>query len=186
MTFPTLITERLVLRELDTTDAADVLTFRGDPDVQRYDDPPLHSLREAIDFVGEMRRACASHDLHMWAITLKGEDQVVGLVTLQSPGHRGDSDHRRAEIGYGIARAAWGQGIGVEAVRAVVGYGFGQLRLNRIYAATIVDNHASVRLLETLGFVREGTQRRHSLEDDGQFHDSAIYGILHDEWDEAA
>jgi len=180
--FPTLTTERLVLRELLPADAANVLVFRGDPEVQKYDDPPIHTLQEATDFIEEMRQACANQEQQMWAVTLKGNDTVIGLVSLQQPDHRGDQYHRRAEVGYGLARASWGQGIGSEAVRAVVTYGFAHLKLNRIYAGTIADNHESVRLLERLGFVREGTQRQHSLEDDGRFHDSALYGLLRHDW----
>ncbi len=92
--------------------------------------------------------------------------------------HKWDHFHRRAEAGYGLARAYWGQGLGSEALRAILRFGFDQLDLNRIYARTIADNHESVRLLERLGFRREGTQRAHSWEDDGTFHDSAIYGML--------
>jgi len=182
MEFPTLTTERLVLRELLPADAADVLIFRGDPEVQKYDDPPIHTLQEATDFIKEMRQACANQEQQMWAVTLKGDDTVIGLVSLQYRNHHGDKYHRRAEVGYGIARATWGQGLGSEAVRAVVHHGFAQLKLNRIYAGTIADNYESVRLLERLGFVREGTRRQHSLEDDGRFHDSAIYGLIRSDW----
>lgn len=182
MDFPTLATERLVLRELLPSDGADVLVFRGDPVVQKYDDPPLHTFQEASGFIEEMRQACANQQQQIWAVTLEGSNTVIGLVSLQYWSHRGDQYHRRAEVGYGIARASWGQGIGSEAVRAVAHYGFAELKLNRIYAGTIADNHESVRLLEKLGFVREGTQRQHSLEDDGRFHDSAIYGLLRSEW----
>jgi ribosomal-protein-alanine N-acetyltransferase len=183
MDVPTLTTERLVLRALRPSDAADVLVFRGDPEVQKYDDPPIHTLEEAADFIAEMRRECAAQDQQMWAVIVKGSDTVIGLVSLQHRGHRGDLFHRRAEVGYGFARATWGQGFGSEAVRAVVRHGFEQLNLNRIYAETIADNHPSVRLLERLGFVREGTRREHSLEEDGLFHDSAIYGLLRSDWD---
>lgn len=182
MQVPTLTTKRLVLRELRPTDAADVLVFRGDPEVQKYDDPPIHSLQEAADFIEEMRHACATDQQRMWAVTLIGADTVIGLVSLQYGNDRGDLYHRRAEVGYGFARAIWGQGIGSEAVRAVAHYGFDQLKLNRVYAGTIADNIASVRLLERLGFIREGTRRHHSLEDDGRFHDSAMYGLMRSEW----
>jgi [ribosomal protein S5]-alanine N-acetyltransferase len=182
MDFPTLTTNRLVLRKLLPADAADVLLFRGDPEVQKYDDPPIHSLQEATDFIEEMRQACAAEQQQMWAVTLSSNDTVIGLVSLQYWDHRGDRYHRRAEIGYGLSRVSWGRGIGSEAVRTVVHYGFAHLRLNRIYAGTIADNHKSVRLLEKLGFAREGTQRHHSLEDDGRFHDSAMYGLLRADW----
>jgi [ribosomal protein S5]-alanine N-acetyltransferase len=182
MDVPTLTTERLALRELLPADAADVLIIRGDPEVQKYDDPPIHTLQEATDFIEEMRHACAIEQQQIWAVTLKGNNTVIGLVSLQYRNHRGDPYHRRAEVGYGIARASWGQGIGSEAVRAVVHYGFVQLKLNRIYAGTIADNVESVRLLEKLGFVREGTRRQHSLEDDGRFCDSAMYGLIRSDW----
>jgi ribosomal-protein-alanine N-acetyltransferase len=182
MDFPTLTTERLVLRELLSTDAADVLIFRGDPEVQKYDDPPIHTLQEAIDFIEEMRQACAAQQQQIWAVTVQGNDTVIGLVSLQYWNHHGDWYHRRAEVGYGIARASWGQGIGSEAVRAVVHYSFEHVKLNRIYAGTVADNFESVRLLEKLGFVREGTRRQHSLEDDGLFHDSAMYGLIRSDW----
>jgi [ribosomal protein S5]-alanine N-acetyltransferase len=57
------------------------------------------------------------------------------------------------------------------------------MNLHRIQAHTIADNHRSVRLLERLGFRREGTLREFSMEDDLSFHDSAIYGLLRtDRW----
>jgi ribosomal-protein-alanine N-acetyltransferase len=56
------------------------------------------------------------------------------------------------------------------------------MNLHRIYAATIADNHESVRLLERVGFMREGTSRESSWEDDGTFHDSAMYGLLRREF----
>jgi ribosomal-protein-alanine N-acetyltransferase len=182
MEFPTLTTERLILRELLPADATDVLIIRGDPEVQKYDDPPIHTVQEATDFIEEMRHACKAEQQQVWAVTLKGNDIVIGLVSLQYRNHRGDPYHRRAEVGYGIARARWGQGIGSEAVRAIVTYGFAHLKLNRIYAGTIAVNIESVRMLEKLGFVREGTRRQHSLEDDGRFLDSAMYGLIKSDW----
>jgi ribosomal-protein-alanine N-acetyltransferase len=174
-TFPIIATERLVLRDVQLSDAADVLVFRGDPVVQRFDDPPIHTVAEAEAFiVDELHAEYASGDGIAWGVTLAHQDVVVGLVGF----HRWDRYHRRAEVGYGLARTHWGQGLASEALRAIIRYGFDQMELNRIYARTIADNHESVRLLDRLGFQREGTQRAHSLEDDGTFHDSAVYGML--------
>ena len=186
MAFAILTTNRLVLRELRLADAADVFVFRGDPVVQRFDDPPVRSVEEAALFIEEMRELCASDRIQIWAVTRPADDRVIGLVSLQQSEHSGDRYHRRAEVGYGLARSVWGQGFGSEAVRAVCRFGFEVLGLHRIYARTIADNVESVRLLERLGFTREGIQRQHSLEDDGRFHDSAIYGLLRGEWGLAA
>ena len=172
--FPVLVTKRLILRDFRSSDAADVLTFRGDPIVQKFDDPVIHTEAEAQVFMEELQAEYNNHEGISWAVALKERDVVLGAFGF----HHWDSYHRRAEAGYGIARAYWGQRIATEALRAMVQFGFDQLNLHRIYARTIADNHESVRLLERFGFQREGTQREHSWEDDGTFHDSAIYGLL--------
>ena len=177
-TFPTLVTERLTLRELLLSDAPDVLIFRGDPEVQKYDDPILHNVGEVQAFIEEIRAEYTAQEGLAWAVTLNNSDTVLGLFGF----HHWNKYHRRAEVGYGLARVYWGQGIGSEAVRAIVRFGFEQMDLNRIYAGTIADNHESVRLLEKVGFQREGTRRKHSWEDDGTFHDSALYGLLRHEY----
>lgn len=176
--FPVLTTERLILREFRPSDAADVLTFRGDPTVQKYDDPVIHTKAEALTFIDELHEEYLAQKGISWAVTRINQDVVLGAFSL----HHWDQYHRRAEAGYGLACAYWGQGIGSEALWAIVRFGFEQMNLNRIYARTIADNHESVRLLERLGFQREGTFRKHSWEDDGTFHDSAMYGFLREEY----
>ncbi len=177
-TVPTLTTARLVLRDLRPADAADVLIFRGDPYVQRFNSEPLKSVEEAATFIEEARAGSAAGQWYGWAITLAGQDRVLGGVSL----HAWDKYHRRAEVGYDLAHAFWGQGIGSEAVRAVLHYGFTALDLNRIEAATIADNHESVKLLRKLGFHLEGIRRGYSWEDEGTFHDSAMFGLLRNEF----
>lgn len=173
-TFPVLVTRRLTLREPRLSDAVDVLRFRGDPIVQKFDDPVIHTVAEAESFVTELQAEYHEHRGINWAVTLGAQDIVIGIFSL----HYWDQYHHRAEAGYGLAHAHWRQGIGSEALQAIVQFGFEHMDLHRIYARTISDNHESVRLLERLGFRREGTQREHSWEDDGTFHDSAIYGLL--------
>jgi [ribosomal protein S5]-alanine N-acetyltransferase len=179
--FPTLTTERLFLREPLPTDAADVLIFRSDPEVQRYNGAIFQSVGEVQGLIEEVRAEYAAQEGITWAVTLNSSDTVLGLFGF----HDWNKYHRRAEIGYDLARAYWGQGIGSEAVRAIVRFGFEQMNLNRIYVGTIADNHESVRLLERIGFQREGTRRKHSWEEDGTFHDSAMYGLLRGEYRKA-
>jgi ribosomal-protein-alanine N-acetyltransferase len=173
-TFPILETRRLILRDVRSSDAADVLVIRGDPIVQRFDDPVIHTEQQAVAFIDEVHAEVRTQEGIVWAVTLAEQEHVVGLVGF----HEWDRFHRRAETGYGLARAYWGQGIASEALRAILRFGFDEMDLNRVFARTIADNHESVRLLERVGFRREGIQREHSYEDDGTFHDSAIYGIL--------
>jgi ribosomal-protein-alanine N-acetyltransferase len=62
-------------------------------------------------------------------------------------------------VGYELAREAWGQGYMRETLLAVLGFGFVQMQLNRVEAQVHPDNVASLKLVERLGFVREGLLR---------------------------
>ena len=177
-TFPELITERLVLRELRLADAADLLVFRGDWEVQKYNGPVLQTIEEAQSDIRAAHTEYNKHEGISWAVTFKGTDTVLGSFAF----HHWSHHHRRTEVGYDLAHAYWGQGIASETLRTIIPFGFEQMNLHRIYAGTIADNYESVRLLEKIGFQREGTKRESSWEDDGTFHDSAMYGLLRDEY----
>ena len=172
--FPVLTTERLTLREPLLSDAADYFIVGRDYEVQKYNAPVMKKVSEAEALIKEVRTEYARREGIPWAVTFTGSDTVLGLFGFYHWSHH----HRRAEVGYALARAYWGQGIGTEAVRGMIPFGFKQMNLHRIYAGTIADNHESVRMLERIGFVREGTKRESSWEDDGTFHDSAMYGLL--------
>ena len=176
--FPILETKRLRLREPVLSDAADIFVFRSDPVVQRYNSKPMEDVSEAKEYVRRHRAEYLNQDGIVWAVTLKAQDTVIGLV-----GFHNWSYHNRAMLGYDLAHAYWGQGIGSEAVRQIIRFGFERMDLNRIEGETIEDNHESRRMLEKLDFVCEGIRRGYSLEDDGEYHGSAMYGLLRSEYD---
>ena len=88
-----------------------------------------------------------------------------------------DRTHLQAELGYWIGVPYWGQGFATEAARAVVGYGFEMLGLNRIYAHHMTRNPSSGRVLERIGMRREGVLRERVLKW-GRFEDVVIYAVL--------
>ena len=170
---PTLVTERLVLRGIVPGDATDLFAFRSDPVEQRYNDPPLRTLDEAQDLV--RRLACEHREygaLH-WGVTLVGDDRVVGLLGYNEI----VTAHGRASLGYDLARRLWGRGLATEALTAVLDHGFDRLGLNRVEAHTDAANASSIRLLQRLGFWREGTFHDRFLEEDG-YHDIALFVLL--------
>jgi ribosomal-protein-alanine N-acetyltransferase len=150
--------------------------FRGDPVVQRYNDEPLHSVGEAEAFIEYLLAEAAADLRRHWALELSG--RVIGLMGLHSWQH----GHRRADLGYDIARSHWGNGYAAEAGRAVLRFGFTTMRLHRVQAFTIAENERSVRLLGRLGFTREGTMRDFCRADEGQYGDSAVFGLLRTDW----
>src|SRR3954454_12228556 len=108
----------------------------------------------------------------IWALSLRAPTRVVGSVSVFD----WDRYHRRALIGYDLAKDQWGKGLAQEALHEVLRFAFDEMMLNRIEIWTAAENERSVRLARRLGFNRDGTLRRRILEDDGQFHDCAIFG----------
>lgn len=177
-TFPTLTTDHLTLRPLQPDDADDVFVFRSDAEVQKYNGATMTDVSEFDGMLGFSRDQFARQEGLLWAMEDRTTGTVIGLVGLSY-----DAYHARASLGYDVARHVWGQGLATEALRAVVRFGFEEMGLNRIDAETIVDNAPSVRVLEKLGFRREGVRKAYSLEDDGLYHDDAIYARLRTEYD---
>jgi ribosomal-protein-alanine N-acetyltransferase len=133
---------------------------------------------EAAALIHQLQAEYAAHQAVHWAITSPGDPHVLGLTGLAA----WDKYHSRAELGYDLRRDHWSRGLATDAAREVLTFGFTRLDLHRVEAHTIADNHASIRLLQRLGFQLEGVRRAHSWEEDGTFHDSAIYGLLRPEF----
>ena len=115
-----------------------------------------------------------------WGITIPEDERVIGLVGV----YGWNQTHHRAETGYDLARDHWGKGIATEALTAMLRFGFKNLALNRVEAETMMDNPESVRLLERVGFAREGLRRQVFWEDrDSSYHDSGVFGLLSEEFD---
>jgi RimJ/RimL family protein N-acetyltransferase len=175
--FPTLTTARLVLRETADHDVDAVFEMESDPVAMRYwSKPPMREITEARAAVERAKGFFATGDLR-WSITRPAEDRMLGHVSLFSISEQ----NGRAEIGYGLARAHWGQGFMHEALTAVVDYAFGPLGLRRIEADTHPHNEASLRALERLGFAREGLLRERWQVGE-EISDTALLGLLSREW----
>lgn len=176
--FPILETDRLILREPVLEDAPDVFISGSDPEVQKYNAKPMEDISEAVDFINELVKGYTEKYQIYWSVTMKGVNRHMGSFGY----NYWSRNHNRGAIGYDLARAYWGQGYGQEAMYAILKFGFERMMLHRVEATTIADNHGSVNMLKRLGFTLEGLRREHSLEDDGLYHDGAIYGFLRSEF----
>ena len=176
--FPRLQTERLVLRRITLEDAAAVFQFRSDPEVQRYNDGVMSRIEQATYLITKLADGYREQSMLEWGVTLQGgDDTVLGIFGYAN----WSQTHRRAEIGYCLRRDHWRQGIGEEALRAIIAYGFQAMNLNRIHACPWAENIASVRMLEKLGFHREGVLRDEYWDEEA-FHDEALYALLRREY----
>jgi len=173
---------RLRLRMLRASDVDALFALHSDPRVMRYWSTPAYTdVAQAQALFEKTDRGVRCGEFLYWAITVRGRDQLIGGCTLFSI----NATHARAEIGYALASDCWGRGYAQEALRAVLDHAFGVLRLHRIEADVDPRNAGSRRLLERLGFKHEGLLRER-WRVAGEISDSAIYGLLADDYATAA
>ncbi|GIF71155.1 GNAT family N-acetyltransferase [Asanoa siamensis] len=173
-----LITERLILRPLRVGDESDVLAYRGRADVCRYLEESPFTAATIGPFVSartSATRIAGDGDRVLLAVELDG--RVIGEVRLKVASLR----NRSGEIGWVFHPAHHGRGYATEAAHYLVGFGFGELGLHRVWAQVDRRNVASARVCERLGMRLEGVLRE-SLRLDGEWADQEVYGVLEREW----
>ncbi|HSX59569.1 MAG TPA: GNAT family N-acetyltransferase [Tahibacter sp.] len=172
---PLLETPRLRLRTVQRSDLDAIYRLHSDSRAMRYwSFPAWTERRQANDWFEQRQRLAEREEVWPWAITLNpGDDTLVGIVTLFAV-NRGQ---QRAEAGYQLDPSHWGQGYAQEALRAALGYGFDALELRRVEADIDPRNEPSCRLVERLGFRREGLMRERWRVND-EITDTAFYGLL--------
>ena len=175
---PTLTTSRLVLRPVAEGDADGLWAMHSSARVLRYWDSPPWTDRSRADVFVARSRALAEEGSAVRLVLERASDGAfLGWCTLS----RWNPGFRSAAIGYCLAEPAWGAGYATEAARALLDWAFGTLDLNRVQAECDTRNLASARVLEKLGFQREGTLREDCVVD-GVVSDSWVYGLLRREW----
>lgn len=176
---PTLEGERLRLRWLSERDVPALVAVFGDPEVMRYwAGPAVDDEAGARGLLAEIRDHFRARTTFRWGIARRADDGVVGTVSL----YQLDFANRRSEIGFALARAHWGQGYAREAVTLAIRFAFEALDLARLEADVDPRNGASLRVLERLGFAREGYQRER-WHVNGEVQDSVLLGLLRREWE---
>lgn len=147
MSVPEIETERLRLRGFRPDDLDALCQIFGDPEVMKYISGGKPRTREATE-EGLLRsiEGWRKRGFGLWAVEEKATGRVVGycgLIPLD--------DTPEIEVAYGLAKSAWGRAFAVEAARAALKFGFGELNLERIVAVVNPGNVASQRVLEKLG-----------------------------------
>lgn len=149
----TIETKRLVLRQTEQRDAPAFSKLVSDFDIARmtgsiaYPYPELSAEFKIMTFHAAKRRGLA----HPYAITLKGEDTLIGVTDLFKR-----AEDSLWEIGYWIGRPFWGQGFMTEACAALLTEADETLGSEDRVAGVFTDNPGSIRVLEKLGFKRYG------------------------------
>lgn len=172
--FPILETKRLILRRVLPSDVKEMFELRSNPETMKYIPRPLlTNHEEALAHIQMMEDKIETNEGINWAITLKGDDKMLGVI-----GHyRIKPEHYRAEVGYMILPEYHGKGITTEAVQCVVDYGFNTMQLHSIEGVIDPENGASEKVLQKCGFVKEAHFKENEYFD-GKFIDAVVYSIL--------
>lgn len=176
MSLPVLETARLLLRAPADRDIPALVKLAGAREVAATTlrIPHPYTEADAGEFLLACREGRARGERILFAIC-RGED-MIGMVGLEI-----QPKHSHAELGYWIGVPYWGKGYCTEAARAVLEFGFGTLKLHRIYAGHFRGNDASRRVLDKLGMQHEGCAREH-VEKWGKFLDVENYALLAEDY----
>ncbi|MFJ4435671.1 GNAT family N-acetyltransferase [Streptomyces sp. NPDC088923] len=175
---PALRTPRLLVRRFRPEDAATLAAYRSVPEVARYQgwSAPVTD-EEARRLVAEFAAGDpAAPGWFQYAVEERESGALVGDV-----GVRLDENRMQADLGFTLPPDAQGRGYATEAVRAVLGELFARPGIRRVSAVCDVRNLASARLLERVGFRREGLRPAYTWLK-GEWTDDLLYGLLADWW----
>jgi RimJ/RimL family protein N-acetyltransferase len=149
-------TERLVLRDWTPDDAAEMFEICRDAEVMRYigTGKPYKTIEEAEKFLHWAVAYQKENDFCRWAVVEKASGKIVGSCGFAYPHATPEP-----ELGYLFGRDVWGKGFATEAARAALDYGFEKLGFREIIAITDLENTASQRVLEKIGFAQRGVEK---------------------------
>lgn len=172
--FPVLETERLLLREITFEDAGAIFAcFSNEQVMKYYGSEPLKSIEEAQNLIERFTQNYLEKRTIRWGIERKGSEGLIGTLGY----HAWVPKHQKAEIGYEIHPNHWRNGYVTEAISKIIEYGLNDLDLTRIGAIIYIENNASYKLLEKLGFQREGLLRK-NIYQNGIAHDTYVYSLI--------
>ena len=170
---PAIGTARLLLRPFVMEDAAILHELVKEREIASttLNIPHPYDKEMAKSWISTHGPGWDNREMAVFAIT-EASAGLVGAISL-----RLELPHERGELGYWVGIPFWGRGYATEATRAVIKFGFEQLKLNRIHAAHLTRNPASGRVMIKAGMEFEGVLRQHILKW-GRFEDVAKYSIL--------
>jgi ribosomal-protein-alanine N-acetyltransferase len=150
---PILATERLILRNFRAADREPFAAMNADPEVMELFPAPL-TRDESDAFMDRIVQRWDEDGSGLWALERRADGVLLGFAGLAVP--RFETAFTPAvEVGWRLARHAWGHGYATEAAEAALRYGFQRLGLAEIVSFTTVANERSRRVMERLGMRRD-------------------------------
>lgn len=154
--FPVLTTERLILRQLNITDANEIMILRSDERVNKFIGRKGEiTIDEAQKFIEKINTSIQNKESMYWVITLKRNNTLIGTICYWNI----IAENGIAEIGYELYPDFQGKGIMQEAIPKIIEFGFNKMHINNITAFPEAGNKKSIALLEKYNFRLDDTNK---------------------------
>jgi ribosomal-protein-alanine N-acetyltransferase len=173
--FPIIRLEEFTLRELSSDDAKNFFAYISNPLVNKYlsnDDLPksIDAAREEMSYWARLFHL--KHSVY-WGI----EDNATGNLIGTCGFNHWSRTHHRVEISYDLDSNYWGNGIMSMSLEKIIQLAIEEMQATRIQATVALDNFASIKLLDRLGFEKEGLLKHYGILH-GVKTDFYMYGLI--------
>ncbi len=156
-------TERLLLRDIEVSDANRLFLLDSDPEVMKYIGvEPLTEIEQTREMIKMIHQQYIDNGIGRWAVVEKETGLLIGWSGLKILRNTINGYQDVYELGYRFLPEKWGKGYATESAKASLEYGFNELKTDVIYAYADENNMASIRTLEKLGF-----ENKEKFEDQG-------------------
>ena len=170
--FPVIETERLILSQLQEEDLPFVTEYLQDKIFSDLtSNIPYPYTREHAEFWMKMSRESFENNTGYTFAVRNKEGKILGAIGLH------DREDDKAELGYWMGKPFWNKGYITEAATALIGFGFQELQLNKIYATYFLQNPASGRIMEKVGMEQEALLTQHVRKGE-EYFDIMMYSVL--------
>ena len=178
-----LTTDRLLLRQWRDSDREPFAALNADPAVMEHF-PALQTREQSDDLIDRNIPELDGRGWGLWAMEVKDSGEFIGFTGLNVPTFEAPF-LPGVEIGWRLAKGAWGNGYATEAARAALAYAFGPAGLDEIVSFTATTNLPSQRVMQRIGMVHDeaGDFDHPRVEDGHRLQRHVLYRITRAQWE---
>ena len=146
-------TERLILREIQSTDVNEMLELHSDPEVHVFlGNKTIGTKKQIIEAIDFIKQQYVEFGVGRWAIINNNTNEFMGWAGLEFVTTRTNNHINYYDLGYRLLKRFWGQGFATESAFASLKYAFDTLKINEVYAIADSRNRGSISILSKVGF----------------------------------